>query len=118
MKKLFLPILCIWLIFSCGSKDKLPKGVYPKDKMASYLKDIYLLEAKIELMSIPFDSARVIFYEYEDKLKIKHQIDDSVYKKSFSYYIQKPKHMADIYSLIADSLGIEERLLSNPAPKD
>ncbi len=85
--------------------------------MASFIKDVYLLEAKIDNMGLPYDSAKKVFTIYEEGLRNKHHIDDSVYRLSFNYYLSNTKEMSKIYNMVTDSLGIEERLINEKNEK-
>lgn len=83
------------------------------EQVAVYLKDLYLLEQKIKELKLDDDSAKVVFDHYEEKLFEKHQMNDSIYKLSFVYYMDDIKGLGKIYEIIADSLSLEERLFTS-----
>ena len=76
------------------------------------MKDIYLLQEKIKDLKLDDDSARVVFKYYEDQLFVKHNMDDSIYKESFEYYMEDVSGLSKVYEIIADSLSLEEKLLN------
>lgn len=100
----------ILLAVSCRSGDKVPEGLYTKQQVAAFLMDLYLLEAKIKELRVSNDSAKMIFEHYEPKIFEQHQLDDSTYRMSFQYYLNDPKALSDIYSMLTDSLSLRERI--------
>lgn len=78
--------------------------------MAIFIKDLYLLESKVKDLKLTKDSAKVIYDYYERKLYEKYQMNDSIYRLSFQYYLDDIDQLNDIYGIIADSLSLEERL--------
>ncbi len=114
MKNYFSAVfLAILLVTACNpDQPKDPKGLYSRQKIASVMKDLYILEAKIKELGIPKDSAKVIFKIYEKRIFEKHQVEDSIYRLSFKHYFNDPKALNDIYTILADSLSLEERLNS------
>ena len=110
MKKLFLP-LCVALLLSCNSQEnRLPAGLYDSQQMASFLKDLYLLETKVKELRLSDDSSKKVFAYYEQELYKKHHMSDSIYRVSFQYYIDDIAGLSKIYEIIADSLSLEERI--------
>ena len=76
------------------------------------MKDIYILQEQIKELDLSDDSSKVIFTHYEKNLFEKHQMDDSIYKESFKYYMDDVDGLARIYEIIADSLALEEKLIN------
>lgn len=74
--------------------------------MISFLVDLHLAEAKINVLAIPHDSAKLLYKHYERYLFDKHGIKDSAYYQSFQYYIQDLQAMDDIYGAVVDSLNV------------
>lgn len=114
MKTYFSAVFLALLLVSACSSDqpKDPKGLYSRQKIASVMKDLYILEAKVKELGIPQDSAKVIFKIYEKRIFDKHHVNDSIYKKSFEHYLNDPQALNDIYTILADTLSLEERLNS------
>ena len=94
-------------------KAKNPKGLYSMEQVAVFLKDLYVLEQKIKELRLTGDSAKIVFAYYEAKLYEEHNMTDSLYRKSFEYYMDDIKGLTRIYEIIADSLSLEERLITN-----
>jgi len=80
------------------------------EQVAVFLKDLYLLEQKVKDLKIGDDSAKVVFAYYEQKLFEKHGMEDSLYRESFTYYMDDIRGLTKIYEIIADSLSLEQRL--------
>jgi len=76
------------------------------------MKDVYLLQEQIQEMKLKDDSAKKVFAYYEKQLFEKHDMDDSIYRESFEYYMDDVSGLANIYEIIADSLSLEERLIN------
>ena len=83
------------------------------EQVAVFLKDLYLLEQKVKELKLTNDSAKIVFAYYEAKLYEEHNMIDSLYRESFKYYMDDIKGLTRIYEIIADSLSLEERLITN-----
>jgi len=83
------------------------------EQVAVFLKDLYLLEQKVKELKISNDSAKIVFAYYEAKLFEEHNMTDSLYRESFEYYMDDIKGLTRIYEIIADSLSLEERLITD-----
>ena len=96
----------------CSKKKAVdPKDLYSMQQVAVFWKDLYLLEQKVKELRLTKDSSQVIFEHYEQQLLEKHNLEDSLYRASFQYYIDDIKGLTKIYEIIADSLSLEERLM-------
>ncbi len=84
------------------------------EQVAVFLKDLYMLETRVKELKLTNDSTKVIFAFYEKKLFEEHQMEDSLYRESFKYYMDDIKGLTHIYEIIADSLSLEERLSITP----
>ena len=111
MKKLFLILITI-ILFGCVRKDKPPEGIMSKQQMVSFLIDLHLMEAKMNVTRFPKDSIKTFFPVVEEALFEKHNITDSVYFKSYQYYLNDMFEMEEIYSAVVDSLSLRERISS------
>ena len=80
------------------------------EQVAVFLKDLYMLETKVKELRLNEDSLKVIFNYYEKKLFEEHHMTDSLYRESFTYYMDDIKGLSRVYEIIADSLSLEERL--------
>jgi len=111
MKKNFLILLTIVLL-GCVRKDKPPEDIMSKQQMVSFLIDLHLMEAKMNISRFPKDSSKAFFPVIEEALFKKHNITDSLYFKSYQYYLNDMFAMEDIYSAVVDSLSLRERISS------
>ena len=87
-------------------------------QVAVFLKDLYLLETKVKDLRVSNDSAQVIFDYYEAELFKEHNMDSTLYRKSFKYYMSDVQGMTKIYEIIADSLSLEERIMQSELEED
>jgi len=88
------------------------------NQVAVFLKDLYMLEAKIKELKLTEDSAKIIFEYYEQNLFEEHNMEDSLYRESFEYYMEEINSLAKVYEIIADSLSLEEQLSGEEGPPD
>lgn len=109
MKKLFL-ILIAFVVLGCVRKDKPPDDIMTKEQMVSFLIDLHVMEGKIGQVRFPRDSIKVIFPQIEKELFKKHNISDSLYFKSYQYYLDNMFAMEEIYNAVVDSLSLRERI--------
>jgi hypothetical protein len=109
MKNFFL-ILFIVVLLGCVRKDNPPEDILSKQQMVSFLIDLHLMEAKINVTRFPKDSTKVYFPAIEEALFKKHNITDSIYFKSYQYYLNDMFEMEEIYSAVVDSLSLRERI--------
>ena len=109
MKKTFL-LLMIIVFISCVRKDKPPEGIMSKQEMVSFLIDLHIMEAKITTVRFPNDSVKLFFPEIEKELFLRHDVSDSVYFKSYQYYLNDMFAMEEIYTAVVDSLSLRERV--------
>jgi len=61
------------------------------------------------LLPLTRDSAYRLFLPYQDSLLHKRGIQDSLLKKSYAYYLQRPAELEAIYDAIIDSLSLREQ---------
>jgi hypothetical protein len=112
VKKVFLILALFTCTFCSKKKAENPKDLYSMEQVAVFLKDLYILQEQIKNMGLSEDSAKIVFAYYETKLYEKHNMNDSIYRESFKYYIDDVKGLTHIYEIIADSLSLEERLMN------
>jgi hypothetical protein len=86
--------------------------------MVAVLNALYITEAKISSMPVNRDSSLRIFDYFGTKTFDSLGVADSVFKKSFNYYLDRPKEMEEIYAVLIDSLNLrEQRSDERKAPK-
>ncbi len=111
MKKIFLILFVTTLAFCSKKGGKAPDGVYSQQEFANILKEIYLLENKIDEFGLSKDSARKIYFIYQDEMFQEKNIDSTLFQSSMRYYMNNLKELDDVYAILIDSLSLEERLL-------
>jgi hypothetical protein len=107
-------ILFIGLLFmgiSCVNKPTPPEGIMSQQEMVDFLIDLHIIEAKVSMSRIPNDSVKLFFDYVEVSLNLKHHLTDSIYKKSYQYYLENIDLMEEIYSAVVDSMSLRERIL-------
>ncbi len=112
-------VLFLLLCFiSCEKREKQPQGILSKAQMVDWMIDIYLVEARIQVLPIMRDSAYKIFLPYQDSLMRKKGLQDSVLRKSYQYYLEHPVEFEALYDTVIDSLSLrEQRLIPSLTPK-
>ena len=89
----FLLILC----FGCESSDKLPQFVVSKDEMIEIITDAQIAESYIKLkFAVRNDSVQLTDSIY-NAIYRKHNLIKEAYDSSFSYYVNRPEILQEIY---------------------
>ena len=107
MKRLFL-LFCI-LVQACSS-DKtvvVPDSVFPKEKMATLMLDVHLLEASMNLNAASPENIASIGGNggpTSDILK-KHNITKKQFDESFDFYTKNPQLLSEVYQLVLNDLS-------------
>lgn len=109
MKKIFW-ILIILTVVSCKEEEKLPEGMMDQEEMVAFLIDLHVSQAEIQNLRLETDSAAYLFKVFERYNLEKHGMDDSTFYKSFSWYLDHPQQMYDIYTAVVDTLSLRESL--------
>ena len=106
---LFIIGLFLINVFSCSSKNDLPKGVLSKDEMAKILTEFYVKEARINALHLDQDSAKKLMEYYRYKYSGQMGVPDSTIDISYQYYLSHPAEMGEIYDQIIDTLALREQ---------
>jgi hypothetical protein len=107
-------MLLLFVGFAC-SKQKIPEGILSEDKMVEVLVDIHLAEGMVSSLPIHYDSMRVLYPYFESEVFLKHDMPDSVFRKSLEYYMLDIKTMDRLYARTIDSLHVVEKAITpNP----
>src|SRR5688572_33421931 len=106
--------LCILVLcFSCADSDKDKKPVLTQQQMVKALTELYLAEQKINRLGLPRDSAAGEFDRFKQLVFEKIEVSDSVFKRSFNYYMDRPKEMEVIFTALVDSLSLMEQRIES-----
>jgi hypothetical protein len=101
-------VLCLVLLSGCRSKG-VPPGVLTKPEMVKVLSEIYISEEKVSRLGLSRDSAEAVAFVFETKVFEKAATSDSIFRKSFDYYMDRPADMELIYTAVVDSLQLQEQ---------
>jgi hypothetical protein len=93
---------------SCSGRQK-PEDILSKAEMVQILEEMYLAEEKINRLGIPRDSAKEVFEVMKKKIFENIVATDSVFQRSFDYYMDHPKEMELIYMALVDTLQLKEQ---------
>lgn len=113
MIRLFVFIGFTILLFAC-QKDDRPEEILTPEQMVASLTELYVMEAKVSNIPVNRDSTLQIAAYLESKTFDKLGITDSLFKKSYSYYLDRPEEMEKIYSVLIDSLNLREQRAGTP----
>lgn len=98
----------VTLFYSCKEKEE-REDVLSKKEMVQVLSQIYVIEDKVNRLSLDRDSAQVVFNELMIRLRDSTGVSDSVLKRSLKYYTDRPDQMQEVYTALVDSLNLREQ---------
>ena len=94
------------LVMACQQK-RARQDVLSEREMVAILSQLYLAEEKITRVVVDRDSSMKAFKGIEAILFEKAGTHDSVFRKSFEYYLTQPEKLERIYSTVIDSLSLK-----------
>lgn len=106
-------LVLLFLGFSCRDMEKDSQPVLTRPQMVKALTEIYLSEQKINRLGLPRDSAEREFQRFKQVVFENIGVSDSVFKRSFNYYMDRPKEMELIYTALVDSLSLMEQRIDS-----
>jgi hypothetical protein len=101
--------LVFFIMIGCNNKK--PESLITKKDMVAILIDLHMAEAKVNSLSLSSDSAHGLFKVFEKQLYDKYQVTDSIYLKSFNYYLNELDAMDDIYTSVVDTLIRRQKMI-------
>ena len=117
MRNILILLCGLTVLLSCARKnEEPPAGVLSKPEMVALLQEIYLKEAKISKLSLPFDSSQAIFQRVEDELFKQYEVTDTLYSASMDWYYEHPDQLQEVYEILVDSLMVMEKRHQNVVP--
>ncbi len=106
-------IFSIILLVACACSDTdRPDHIMDKDKMVNYLIDLHLTEAAMRNIRLDSDSAKIVFSVQEKYMLRQHNITDSIFIASYTYYLDNPSILEEIYGAVVDSISLRQSLLN------
>ncbi len=104
-------ILILPVVISCTKYDELPDGYLTEQEIILFLIDLHVLQAQIQNLRLPTDSAEFTFMVLEKELFDMHDYRDSLFYNSYSWYLEHPEQMHYIYTAVVDSLTLRQSLI-------
>ncbi len=89
---------------SCG--EKRPAGILSQEEMVQVMEELYINEEKVNQLSRARDSAKQIATVMDRRVFEDAGLTDSVFRKSFDYYMERPHQMELIYTALVDTLQL------------
>jgi hypothetical protein len=77
--------------------------------VTTLLIDMYVAEAKLNMVPIKHDSALSLFLPFEESYMKKHKISNEALRKTYRYYLDHPAVFEKIYDAVIDSLTLREK---------
>lgn len=113
VKRLIVPGIMglLLIVFSCSDGESVDSSVLTEAQMVKVLTELYLSEQKINRIGLPRDSSEYHFNRLKPVIFKNAGVADSVFKRSFDYYMDRPKSMERIYTAVVDSLSLMEQRL-------
>ncbi len=109
-------IILLFALFACLSCNnrKHPRDILSRDEMVQTMSELYITEEKVNRLGLNHDSAAKVFNYFDDKVFEKLGTTDATFKRSMTYYMERPQELAKIYAALIDSLNLREQRLSIP----
>lgn len=95
------------LVSACG--ERTPEGILTKAQMVEIMGDLYIAEEKVNYLALSRDSAKQVASVMTRKVFENAAVTDSVFKRSFDYYMERPRQMELIYTALVDTLQLQEQ---------
>jgi len=106
--------ICMLIVCnSCSDSDRNNQDILTKKQMVTAMTEIYLAEQKINRLGLPRDSAEREFGRFKQLVFEKIDVQDSIFKRSFNYYMDRPKDMEFIFTALVDSLSLMEQRIES-----
>ncbi len=95
--------------FACD-KHKEQVEVMSEELMVNYLIELHIAEAQIQNLRLKKDSAEFVFKIYEQHLINKNNLTDSLFIRSYNFYLQNPTRLESIYEAVVDSISVRKSI--------
>lgn len=102
----FLLAPLLW-VTSCA--EKRPEGILTPREMVEVMEELYITEEKVNQLGLPRDSARQVAGIMTSRVFASAGVGDSVFRRSFDYYMEHPREMELIYTALVDTLQLREQ---------
>lgn len=108
IKQIYLTLAALAILASCGQNPR-DKDILSKQEMVKIMEELYIAEEKVNHLALSRDSAKQVFARMESRVFESAAVDDSIFKKSFDYYMERPAEMELIYTALVDTLQLREQ---------
>lgn len=93
--------------FACNKSD-LQGEIMSKEAMVDYLIELHIAEAQVQNLRLKKDSSEMIFKIYEKYLLDKNGLTDSLFIRSYNFYLRNPIQLEAIYESVVDSISVRK----------
>jgi hypothetical protein len=107
IKRIYLLLAALAIAASCAEKSG--QDVLSKKEMVEIMEELYIAEEKVNHLTLSRDSAKKVFSVIEARIFKNAAINDTLFNKSFDYYMERPKEMELIYTALVDTLHLREQ---------
>jgi hypothetical protein len=112
----FTFLILLFEAVACEPKKEVEGRILSQHEMVNTLLDVYITEQKVTVLTLPRDSSELLFKKLNAKVLESRNVPDSVLKKSFDYYLARPKELEKIYTALVDSLNLREQRSASNQP--
>ena len=96
------------MMAACAEKSDY-KDILSKQEMVKIMEELYIAEEKVNHLALSRDSASQVFSVLKARVFQNAALSDTLFKKSFDYYMERPKELEMIYSALVDTLQLREQ---------
>jgi hypothetical protein len=107
VKKSLLILGALAILTACGKKTG--GDILSKQQMVKIMQELYIAEEKVNHLALSRDSSKLIANQLHSRVFENAALTDSIFKKSFDYYMERPQEMEMIYAALVDTLHLKEQ---------
>lgn len=97
------------MLAAIGCDNSSTQGeIMSEDAMVDYLIELHIAEAQIQNLRLRKDSAEYVFEVYEKHLLEKNGITDTLFARSYNFYLQNSDKLENIYESVVDSISVRK----------
>lgn len=97
----------IMILGAVACNESKPEDILTEKQMVSVLAELYLAKEKAGELPISYDSLRQLLPMFSARVFQKTGIPDTLFQKSFNYYMRDPAKLENIYTVLVDSLNLK-----------
>lgn len=104
-------IFSLIMLTAIACQNKGDNGdIMSKESMVRHLIDLHIAEAEVQNLRLKRDSTEKVFKIYEKYLLDKNDLTDSIFIRSYNYYLKHPEEMESIYEAVVDSISVRSSI--------